>query len=581
MTSQGVAPLDEHGYIETFGATRRYAELRQRVRTHYRRVYSVPETMPDGAPLNPGKGWVSRLCFEPRVGVEVIGEMLRPYLECGQLTVLYNSTPAHAELELGAVVAVELNAREGGTIRLEADFFLDATDLGDLLPLVGAPYVTGAEARADTGEPAAPETARPREVQSFTFGFAVEYCSGEVHTIPQPEGYTRFRDAGLYSLELNPGSVQQKRFRMFDRGPSGELPFWSYRRLLDAELLGLPHDVSLINWESNDYFYETLLDVSPERQAQALAEARAQALGFLYWLQTEAPRDDGGCGYPELKLRRDVMATQDGLSKAPYIRESRRLVARTRVTERHLSASVQKGARAAAFADAVGIGWYQLDLHRCVANAATTLFEPTRPFQIPLGSLLPAYPDNVAAACKNIGTTHLANGAYRLHPVEWAIGEAAGTLMAWCQKTGHKPVDVWTNTTYLRRLQLELLIRGAPLAWTTDLPPRHPLFVTAQLLVVAGALAPGSRRFQCLELQLEQPLTLTELAAFTMAAARLLEAHTNLQSSRGNEMATQHDVLASFIGLELAPSALSSVPTWGDLCTALKEAFEAYFGISF
>lgn len=29
---------------------------------------------------------------------------------------------------------------------------------------------------------------------------------------------------------------------------------------------------------------------------------------------------------------------------------------------------------------------------------------------------------------KNIGITHITNGCYRLHPVEWNIGEAAGYL---------------------------------------------------------------------------------------------------------------------------------------------------------
>ncbi len=569
LTSQGVTPLDEHAYIETFGATRRYAELRARVRAHYRRVYGAPERMPGGAPLNPGNGWVSRLCFEPRVGVAVLGEMLRPYLESGRLTVLYGSTPVRAELDGTRVTAVELSTPASATARLEAAYFLDATDLGDLLPLVGAPYVTGAEAGADTGEPAAPETANPREVQSFTFGFAVEYRPGEVHTISRPEGYARFRDAGLYRLTLNPGTQDEKRFKMFRRGPSGELPFWSYRRLLDADLLGLPGDVALINWESNDYFYETLLDVSPERRAHALAEARAQALGFLYWLQTEAPRDDGGYGYPELKLRRDVMATPDGLAKLPYIRESRRLVARTRVTERHLGAAAGEGVRAAAFTDSVGVGWYQLDVHRCVDSGATSRFEPTRPFQIPLGSLLPRHLTNLAAASKNIGTTHLANGAYRVHAVEWAVGEAAGTLMAWCLRTGYPPAEVCLNTPLLRRLQLELLTHGAPLAWTVDLPPGHPLFVTSQLLVLAGALVPGTNRYESLELQPGAPLTATELAAYLGAAASLLET-----SSGPGGVATLLE------RLRVPPPAPNSFYTLSELCTALKKRLEVHFGVA-
>jgi hypothetical protein len=40
--------------------------------------------------------------------------------------------------------------------------------------------------------------------------------------------------------------------------------------------------------------------------------------------------------------------------------------------------------------------------------------------------------DNLVAGAKNIGTTHISNGAYRLHHTEWNIGEAAGALAAFC-----------------------------------------------------------------------------------------------------------------------------------------------------
>lgn len=43
---------------------------------------------------------------------------------------------------------------------------------------------------------------------------------------------------------------------------------------------------------------------------------------------------------------------------------------------------------------------------------------------------MPIRVENVLPACKNIGTTHVTNGAYRLHPVEWNIGESVGTLIA-------------------------------------------------------------------------------------------------------------------------------------------------------
>jgi hypothetical protein len=41
----------------------------------------------------------------------------------------------------------------------------------------------------------------------------------------------------------------------------------------------------------------------------------AYAYSFLYWMQTEARRHDGGRGCPELRLRGDVTGTEDGLAR--------------------------------------------------------------------------------------------------------------------------------------------------------------------------------------------------------------------------------------------------------------------------
>src|SRR3979490_2587085 len=87
------------------------------------------------------------------------------------------------------------------------------------------------------------------------------------------------------------------------------------------------------------------------------------SLGFFYWLQTEALRDDGGKGYPELFLRTDVLGTSDGLAKYPYIRESRRIKAEHIIVEQDIAAATNPGARSRLSADSVGIGLYPIDIH--------------------------------------------------------------------------------------------------------------------------------------------------------------------------------------------------------------------------
>ena len=67
-----------------------------------------------------------------------------------------------------------------------------------------------------------------------------------------------------------------------------------------------------------------------------VARAKQLSLSLLYWLQTECPRPDGKLGWKGLKLRPDLVGTEDGLAKAPYIRESRRIEAEFTIVEQHV-----------------------------------------------------------------------------------------------------------------------------------------------------------------------------------------------------------------------------------------------------
>jgi len=512
MTSQGVSAFDEHAHIETFGGTRTYYQLRNGIRADYAGRYPALSAASGGAlgaaqPLNPGNGWVSRLCFEPRVGVRVIADLLGPHTQSGRLTILQEHAPVAARVEQDRVAQVTVRSTQGNVRPIRARYFLDATELGDLLPLTGAEYVTGAEAQADTREPHAAAdgaadgalntTPRPDQVQAFTYTFAVEHCPGENHVIQPPPGYERFRDTQPYTLTIRRHDGTFAPFRMFVTSPEGLLPFWTYRRLVDGRLLdpsGRLRDIAMINWPGNDYEAENLIDQPPQAQARILDEARRLALGFLYWLQTEVPHDDDdGRGYPGLRLLPDVMNTRDGLSMHPYIREARRIVALERVCEQDIVTDLRPAGLARSFATSVGIGWYPIDIHSCAGRIPSAGGHATSPFQIPLGALIPRRVINLLAACKNIGTTHITNGAYRLHPVEWNIGEAAGALAAFCCVHGCTPRQVWASAnlgpdeSWLTRLQQRLLARGVPLAWTLDVPPDHPRFAQEQWRAIHGA----------------------------------------------------------------------------------------------
>ncbi|WP_435127355.1 FAD-dependent oxidoreductase [Actinacidiphila sp. bgisy144] len=493
MTSQAVPP-DEHPWIESRGATRTYRKLRQNIRDYYRRNYDLSADALATAVLNPGGGGVSPICHEPVVGVTAIGELLAPYRADAQLTVLCRYEPVSAETSGDTVTAVTLRSRETGEeTTISAAYVLDATELGDLLELAGVEHVIGAESQAQTGEPHALDgPADPLVQQSFTWCFAVDYHPDGDFTIDRPVDYDFWRayrpdfwPAPLLSWEdVIPQTLTPRREAIFEHpdSPRGHVAAdrWNFRRIFSAA--NYPRgrygsDVTLVNWPQIDYMAGPLLGVDEQTKQRHLAASREQSLSFLYWMQTEAPRLDGGTGYRGLRLRGDVLGTSDGLAMRPYVRESRRIKAEFTVLEQHVG--VQARAEAGLppgseiFTDSVGVGSYRIDLHPCSGGEggpSTYIDIADHPFQIPLGALIPQRVENLLPANKNIGTTHITNGCYRLHPVEWNIGEAAGALAAHCLNTSTTPRKVRNDPALLAGFQRLLTgSLGFDLSWPEHL----------------------------------------------------------------------------------------------------------------
>lgn len=485
VTSQAVPP-DEHPWIESFGCTRSYRQFRDGVRAFYRDHYPLTAEARANVRLNPGNGLVSRLCHEPRAALAVLRQMLAPFLSGGLLHVLLNTRPIGAETAGDRVQAVTVtDARAGRTVTLTAPYFLDASELGDLLPLTGTEHVIGAESRKDTGEEHAPETAQPGNQQAFTWCFAVDHCAGEDHTIGRPEDYGFWRDyvpamtppwpGRLLSWEMSHPVTLEPRSLSFDpTGPgSGGLNLFLYRRIADPGnfVAGTYRSgISLINWPQNDYWLGPLVG-NPVGEATAhLKRSRQLSLSLLHWMQTEAPRPDGGTGWPGLRLRSDLLDGPDGLAKAPYIRESRRILSEFTVREQHVSAEARRNggggdaAVAESFPDSVGVGAYRIDLHPSTGGD-NYIDLGCLPFQIPLGALLPRRVENLLPACKNLGTTHITNGSYRLHPVEWNIGEAAGALAAHALAAKEPPRWIREDLKRLASFQDSLRRQGFELEW--------------------------------------------------------------------------------------------------------------------
>ncbi|WP_236970248.1 FAD-dependent oxidoreductase [Membranihabitans marinus] len=487
ISQQGVPP-DEHSWIETHGAPKSYRNYRDRVRSYYKRNYPLTAAAKNRERLNPGDGMVSRICHEPRVCVAVLTEMLNPYISTGNLQLLSNFKVQSARANGDNVESLKfLDRINGHTIWMSAKYFVDATELGDLLPMTATEYVTGTESRAETRELHAPEKADAKNHQAFTLCFAMDYQPGKDNLIEKPENYSYWKNhipkmdppwAGK-QLELNysdPKTTKSKDLGFHPEGLStgNNLNLWLYRRIINKNNF-LPGtyegDITIVNWPQNDYFGGNLIDVKEKEFNKTIENARELNKSFFYWLQTEVPRPDGGYGWPGLRLRGDVMGTSDGMAKYPYIRESRRIKAEFTILEEHVGAENRKlvagskdGAKSAEFFDSVGTGYYHIDLHP--SNRGNNYIDfASLPFQIPLGSLLPQRMNNIFPANKNIGTTHITNGCYRLHPVEWSIGEAVGMLISYANKHSIPPRAVREKKELLSSFQNWIKTQGLETHW--------------------------------------------------------------------------------------------------------------------
>ncbi len=492
LTSQGVPP-DEHQWIDRVGS-RSYRHLRSGIRHFYRDWYPLRAAVRRQPYLNPGAGSVSPLCHEPAVARAVIEGMLAQYASRGLLRVWLSTKPIRVDVDGDRIRGVSfLSLKTAREVTVQAKYVLDATETGDLLPMAGVEYATGAEAQSQTDEPHATSVAQPLNMQAASMCFVLDHIAGRDFTIDEPESFdywSKFRASFWPNEQLswtapNPRTLEPTSYT-FEPNPKEDpvigvahaphllrgspLPvnnLWLYRRILareNFETSSYESDLIVVNWPMNDYFNGPLFEVDKSAVERNLESARQLSLSLLYWLQTAAPRPDGGAGWPGLRLRTDVFDTEDGLAKQPYVRESRRIHARYTVCEQDVSRA-SRGARGVQrYRDSVGVGYYRIDLHPSTGGDNFIDID-TCPFEIPLGALVPIRVRNLLPSAKNIGTTHITSGCYRLHPVEWSVGEAAGLLSAFCVMHSVSPEEVHGDDDQLAAFRASLRARGVDLHW--------------------------------------------------------------------------------------------------------------------
>jgi len=401
---------------------------------------------------NPGGCWVSKNCFEPK---DLLSSRILPALNTPNLTVLKNTVVKQAgttkqggRTRISSITAIRRTPREGvawggydiplsqdmadwyspdnssrytkdiitiTSKRANGPVVIDATELGDVLVLSGASYLQGVES-ADGSTQIQDDTCG----QAFVFPFVM-----------------RMNDTAVAD-NAPAGNPDHPEF--YGMGASSWDKIWTYRRVKGNGGVAAGQ-LSNQNWNpGNDYAYGYLLRSKSDAEAErsdwkggvnyeALEAAERHAWGWYRWLRNHDPARGG-----KTSLAMGVFGTAHGLSKFPYVRDTRRSIG---IGDFVLKASDIDGPASQrtgkAFADRIAIGAYNGDIHpmkTCSLPGYLSSELNALPFYIPLRALTNRDVANLLVAGKTMAQSFKANAAIRLHPIEYSTGIGAGAAAA-------------------------------------------------------------------------------------------------------------------------------------------------------
>ena len=362
---------------------------------------------------------------------------------------------------------------------------IDGSETGDAIVLSGAKYTVGREQSTEAmGEDGSIPAHNETQSQAIVFPFCMT-SSG----VADPE-------TGLQSRWANFNSYYNTQVAsLFSFSSYSWAQVWTYRRLLNTGVMGNnttanAGDVSMQNWSpGNDFPYGSIYLDKATCSAQS-----SDWLGGLNLTQLAQAEEHSAAWYYYMKNNRtaftdthflsgadtlNMMGTSHGLAKFPYIRCGRRIIGldNYRVLSRYFVASGVAGTPTSyRYFDAVGIGDYACDIHaiKSSTGVSPTVSTPA-PFYIPYRALGSANVRNLLAGDKNFAATYSSNAAYRLHPIEWAIGSAAGCAAAVMTSESKTNIEL-LDTSYVRELQ-NVVKANSPIHWAAydaaAIPPQN------------------------------------------------------------------------------------------------------------
>ena len=460
----------------SFTRTGLYGEFIRRVREHYARL---------GAETNVCLWGSDTIAFEPRVGREILSEMLR---ESGRVDLFLRTETLRARMRDGAPIAAVVRTEPHGPARsLFAPIFIDATEYGDFIPMTGAAY------RA--GNSVSPNIDPSANVQDITYVAVIrKYSDGLPRRLRMPgpppdyEKYApKFRAVVTRDGDRWPGRYP---FDIPSHNAYRALPDPENRAFIDGgDPDTWPHITKTgVNW-ANDYPGNKSdrpgLSVgyieNHARRASLERDAMLRTLAFLWYAQNELGMTDwsvddgqGFGGYfsngwetaDDPRLPKEFAPILRHFPPFPYVRESRRIVGVKTLTHSDIARDSARLRALKNFPTAIALGEYPIDVHGSHLDRymERKLGESSESFprvwagkqgvfQVPFEALIPEETDGLIAAEKNISVSRMAGGAIRLHPIVMHTGQAAGAIAAEARRAGVRPRDV--NPLRVQRALME------------------------------------------------------------------------------------------------------------------------------
>lgn len=398
---------------------------------------------------------------------------------------------------------------------------IDATELGDVLPLTSAAYRLGRNTSLAPGKSC---------IQDITYEAVIKkYPKGvppELEMQHPPPGYDEAFVNSMRRFLRSDGNATTK-----------DIPV---NFVMHNECRALPDSSNSENYTAStpekitktllNFFNDSLADTDlfdRTKRQEIVCAAKLRTLDLLYYIQHELKEtswsvaNDEGYDTPFNReenscpnIPQEFKALEVNFPLLPYVRESRRLIGMYTLIggdirrEQPWPNGVNRSDidPAPIFGNAIAVGDYTEYLHDCNTEAdmehelehATDMPREFRngPFQIPIESLIPEKVDGLLAAEKNISESRIANSATRLQPITMLTGQAAGALAAIAVSQNLQPRQV--NPGTVQRTLLDFNV-GLAKQELSDLPRNGEEWKAAEYALVHGWIVSASQGFSPLQ----------------------------------------------------------------------------------